>query len=109
MYRGQLSLFDRSIRKKFQLHFENTATRFALIAAFASDYRNSGALSEIFLISRAAVDDFLYFIDSPNLHWRPALNDLLQDPQGSFFVDDDQYTDIALHMVKYMSEYVPLT
>ena len=40
----------------------------------------------------------------------PAMNDLLDDPHGDFFIDDNHYADIALHMVKYMYahlEYVP--
>ena len=42
--------------------------------------------------------------------WSPVMNDLLEDPQGEFFIDDNQYADIALHMVKYMSadlKYAP--
>jgi len=47
------------------------------------------------------------YLDS---YWCPAMNDLLEDPQGEFFIDDNQYADIALYMVKYMSadsEYAP--
>jgi len=94
---------------------ENAATRFALIAAIASGSdlgsKFSEALRDIFPMSRAAVnpDRFQRFIQTPNPYWWLALNDLLQDPQGCFFVDDDQYTDIALHVLKYMyHRYVPL-
>jgi len=31
------------------------------------------------------------------------MNDLLEDPQSEFFIDDNQYADIASHMVGYMS------
>jgi len=51
---------------------------------------------------------FLDYIESLYPYWGLAMNDLLQDPQGCFFVDDNDYTDIALYLVKYMSEYVPL-
>ena len=48
-------------------------------------------MDDIFRVSREET-----LIPSPNPYLRPALNDLLHDPQGSFFVDDDQYADIEI-------------
>jgi len=119
LYRGQLALFATLVGEELQLYFENTAIRFALITAISTDYRNSYAIGDIFssLKTRAVVEGenrtygsgYEFLSQSVHPFWRHPLNDLLQDPQGDFFVDDNQFTDIALHMVKYMSEYVPLT
>jgi len=106
------------IRKKIQLYFRDAPARFALVAAIASDHEVTyfDALRDIFDLSPGIVDDdrssgFKFLSQSLDPYWWLAMNDLLGDPQGEFFIDDNQYADIALHMVKYMSadlEYVPL-
>jgi hypothetical protein len=65
-------------------------------------------LRDIFDLSLEMVDDDrnsgFHLLSQPlDPYWCPAMNDLLEDPQGEFFIDDNQYADIALHMVKYMS------
>jgi len=105
------------IRKKIQLYFGDAPARFALVAAIASDNKITylGALRDVFDLSLEMVDDdrssgFRLLSKFLDPDWSPAMNDLLNDPQGEFFIDDNQYADIALHMVKYMSadlEYVP--
>jgi hypothetical protein len=103
------------IRKKIQLYFRNPPAHFALVAAIASDHkvsRLSDALRDIFNLPFAMVDYHGFQLLSSMLdpHWCPAMNDLLEDPQGEFFIDDNQYGDIALHLVKYMSanfKYAP--
>ena len=109
-----MPLFARSVGEEFQSQFENAATRFASIAVIALGselhYIYSEALGDIFPMSRVAMNQnrFDYLMHTRNPYWRLAMNDLLQDPQGIFFVDGDQFTDTALHVVNYMSEYVPL-
>ena len=107
------------IRKKIQLYFGDAPACFALVAAVASHHKDRGlrALKDIFDLSLQMVDgdrnggsEFLCRWLRP--FWRPAMDDLLEDPhwQGEFFIDDNHYADIALHMVKYMSadlKYVP--
>jgi hypothetical protein len=109
-------------RKKIQLYFGDTPTRFALIVAVASDHKarfqDLGALKDIFDLSLEMVNNDrnsgfnLLSRSELDPYWCPAMNDLLEDSQGEFFIDDNQYADIALHMVKYsMSvnlKYVPL-
>jgi hypothetical protein len=104
-------------RKKIQLYFGDAPARFALVAAVASDHEviDLGPLREIFDLSLEMVDDdkssgFNLLSELLDPYWCLAMNDLLEDPQGEFFIDDNQYADIALHMVKYMSanlEHVP--
>ena len=106
------------IRKKIQLYFEYASARFALVAAVASDHKviDLGPLRDIFNLSFEIIGDDrnsgFSFLSGKSLdpYWCPAMNDLLEDPQGEFFIDDNQYADIALHMAKYMSadpQYVP--
>jgi len=105
------------IRKKIQLYFGHAPARFALVAAIASDHKvvYLHALGDIFDLSLEMVNDdrnsgFKLLSEPLDLYWCPAMKDLLEDPQGEFFIDDNQYADIALHMVKYMtadSKYVP--
>ena len=104
------------IRKKIQPYFREAPARFALVAAVASDYgvRDLGPLRDVFDLSLKIVDydknsGFKLLSELLDPYWCPAMNDLLEDPQGEFFIDDNQYAGIALHMVKYMSadlEYV---
>jgi hypothetical protein len=104
-------------RKTIQLYFGGTPTRFALVVAVASDLE-AGVLDAL----RDMLDPSLEMVDHvtnsgfellskfSHPYWRTVMNDLLEDPQGEFFIDDNQYADIALHMVKYMSadlKYVP--
>jgi hypothetical protein len=106
------------IRKKIQLYFGDAPARFALVAAaVASQYQfeDLSALRDIFNLSLEMVDvdrnsgfKLLSEFLGSSLCW--VIKALLKDPQGEFFIDDNQYADIALHMVKYMSadsEYVP--
>ena len=46
---------------------------------------------------------FRLFSESLNQRLVQALNDLLDDPQGEYFIDDSQYTDIALNMIDCIS------
>jgi hypothetical protein len=104
-------------RKKVQLYFADAPPRFALVAAIASNHkiRYLDPLRDIFDLSLEMVDDdrnsgFKLLSEPLDPYWCPAMNDLLEDPRGEFFIDDNQYADIALYMVKYMSansEYVP--
>jgi len=104
------------IRKKLQLYFGDVPARFALFVAITSDHKTTylhrGALGYIFGLSpemvhneRSSSFQFLSGLFEP--YWGPAMNDLLEDPQGKFFIDANQYTDIALHMVQYMSTGLP--
>jgi hypothetical protein len=105
------------IRKQIQQYFGDAPARFALVAAIASDHevRYLDALRDIFDVSLEMVDydrssGFNFLFGPLDPYWCPAMNDLLENPQGEFFIDDNQYADIALHMVKYMSadlKYVP--
>jgi hypothetical protein len=107
------------IRKKIQLYFRDAPARFALVVAVASDHRvrDLSALRDIFDLSLEMVDDdrnsgFKLLSKLLDPYWCPAMKDLLEDPQGEFFIDDNQHADIALHMVKYLSVnfvYVPPT
>jgi hypothetical protein len=52
---------------------------------------------------------FMLCENSLTEHLVQALNDLLDDPQGEYFIDDSQYTDIALSMINSIiteSQYV---
>ena len=107
LYHDQLVLFARAIRTKLQVYFEHTPARFAFITAVVSgptdmDYR---PLKHIFRLSSRMVknDGFKLFLASVDAHLVKALNGLLDDPQGEYFIDDSQYTDIALIMVNYIS------
>ena len=98
------------IQKQIQLYFGDAPARFALVAAVASDheFRDLGPLRNISDLSLEMVDNdrnsgFKLLSEPLDAYWCPAMNDLLEDPQGEFFIDDNQYADIALHMVKYMS------
>jgi hypothetical protein len=105
------------IGKKIQLYFGDVPARFALVAAVASDHNvnDLSPLRDIFDLSLEMVDydrnsGFKLLFDFLDPYWCPAMNELFEDPQGEFFIDDNQYADIALHMMKYMSadlEYVP--
>jgi len=105
------------IRKKIRLYFGDAPARFALVVAVASNHEALGlsSLRDIFDLSLEMVDNdkisgFKLLSKSLDSYWCPAMNDLLEDPQGEFFIDDNHYADIALQMVKYMSadlEYVP--
>ena len=104
-------------RETIQLYFGDAPARFALVAAVVSDNEAIylGRLRDIFDLSLEMVNydrnsGFQFLSKMLDLCWFPAMNDLLEDPRGEFFIDDNQYADIALHMVKYMSanlEYVP--
>ena len=106
-----------SIRTKIQLYFRDAPARFVFVAAVALDhtFTDLSPLRHIFDLSPEMEDDdkvvgFKLLSRASYRYWCPAMNDLLEDPQGEFFIDDNHYTDIALHMVKYMSadsEYVP--
>jgi hypothetical protein len=90
-----------------------------LVAAIASGYHGAykplGPLRDIFGLSLEMIDydrnsGFGLLFKRLDSYWCWAMTDLIEDPQGEFFIDDNQYADIALHMVKYMSagmEYVP--
>ena len=105
------------IRKKIQLYFGDAPARFALVAAVAWDHQDVGlgALRDIFDLSLEMVDydrnnGFNLLSRSLDPCWCPAMNDLLEDPQGEFFINDNQYANIALYMMKSMfadSKYVP--
>jgi hypothetical protein len=105
------------IRNKIQRYFGDALARFALVVAVSVDHEVTSldALREIFDLSLEMVDydrnsGFKLLSKRLDPYWCPAMNDLLEDPQGEFFIDDNQYADIALHIVKYMStdsKYVP--
>jgi len=105
------------VRKQIRLYFGNELARFALVAAVASDDKviDLRPLEDIFYLSFRMVDDdrksgFKLLSHSFDRYWCLAMNDLLEDPQGEFFINGDQYADMSLHMVKHMSanlEYVP--
>ena len=109
------------MRKKIHLYFRDAPAGFALVAAIApghkARYLDLGPLRDMFDLSLEMVDNdrnggFKFLSRLPDPYWRRAMNDLFEDPQGEFFIDDNQYADIALHMVKYMSadlEYVSPT
>ena len=48
-------------------------------------------------------DLFSFDID---MYLREALKTLLDDPQGEYFIDDNQYTDIALNLIDYLSAQI---
>jgi hypothetical protein len=65
-------------------------------------------LKHIFCLSRAMVENdenrgFKLFSEFLDVYLGQALKDLLDDPQGEYFIDDNQYADIALIMVNYIS------
>jgi hypothetical protein len=95
---------------KLQVYFEHTPARFAFITAIT--LQRTGAACEplktIFRLSRTMVENdkthgLNLFSVSLNGRLLQALNDLLHDPQGEYFIDDGHYTDIALIMINYMS------
>ena len=100
------------IQKKIQLYFRDATARFALVVAIALDhktrYLDLGTLGDIFDLSLEILDDDRnrsFELPSEGLDpcWCLAMKDLFEDPQGELFIDDNQYVDIAFHMVKYMS------
>ena len=81
-----------------------------MVAAVASDHEavDLGALRDIFNLSPGMVDNdrnsgFNLLSQALDPYWCLAMNNLLGDSQGEFFIDDNQYADIALCMVKYIS------
>ena len=108
LYCDQLPLFARSIRMKLQPYFKDTGSRFACITAIVSEQtdRGCGPLKDIFRLSDMVVENdknngFKLFSRPLDAYLRQALKDLLDDPQGEYFIDDSQYTDIALIMIDY--------
>ena len=115
LYRAQLALFAMFFRKQIQLYLGDAPTRFALVAVTASDlkvrYVGLGTLWDIFNLSLAMVNydrssGFNLLSGLLDPYWCRAIKDLLEEPQGEFFINDNQYADIALHMVKYMSAHL---
>jgi len=110
LYHDQLVLFAPAIRTKLQVYFEHTPARFAFITAITSQRtgKDYWPLKTIFRVSPAMVQDdqkhgFKLFSESLDGHLAQALNDLLDDPQGDYFIDDNHYTDIALIMINHIS------
>jgi len=112
LYHDQLVLFAQAIRMQLEVYFEHTPARFAFIAAVVSgpmmDYE---LLKRIFRPSRAMVENdlnhgFNLFSERLEDHLVQALKDLLDDPQGEYFIDDSQYTDVALIMINYISAHI---
>ena len=95
---------------ELQVYFEHTPARFAFITAIVSGPKGMAhqPLKNIFRLSPTMVENdknhgfklFSKFLDG---YLVQALNDLLDDPQGEYFIDDNQYTDIALNMINYIS------
>ena len=73
--------------------------RYALVIAAANPqgYLNVTTLEAMFHQNRIFKD--IGYSDKTRL----ALKDIFEDPQGEFFVDDNQHADIALYMMNYMS------
>jgi len=46
---------------------------------------------------------FKLFLKPLDANLVQALNDLLDDSKGQYFVDDSEYADIALNMINYIS------
>ena len=95
---------------KLQVYFEHAPARFAFITAIVSERTGLGGepLKHIFRLSRTMVENdkrhgFKLFSESLDVYLGQGLNDLLDDPQGEYFIDDSQYTDIALNMINYIS------
>jgi hypothetical protein len=111
LYRDLLVLFARTIRTELQVYFEHTPARFVFITAIVSNKTTSDyeSLNHIFCLSPEMVENNknrgfnLFLQNNIHMYLRQALNDLLDDPQEEYFVDDDQYTDIALIMINYVS------
>jgi hypothetical protein len=111
----QLVLFARAIRMKLRVYFEHTPARFAFITAIVTQRTGMGRtgmccepLKHIFCLSRAMVEmdenhGFKLFLEFLDVYLGQALKSLLDDPQGEYFIDDNQYTDIALNMINYIS------
>ena len=113
LYHDQLVLFARAIRMELQVYFEHTPARFAFITVIISELLriDREPLKHIFHLSRAMVENdknhgFKLFSESLEGYLKQALNDLFDDPQGEYFIDDSQYTDIALNMINYISAEV---
>ena len=94
---------------QLEVYFEHTSARFAFITAIVSKQTGMDCwpLVHIFHLSRMMVQSnknhgFKLFSESLNKYLVQALNDLLDDPQGEYFIEDSQYTDIALNMIKYI-------
>ena len=111
LYHDQLVIFARAIRTKLQVYFEHTPARFAFITAIVTQRtgtRCEPPLKHIFQLSHPMLETdenhgFNLFSGDLNVYLGQALNDLLHDPQGEYFIDDSQYTDIALSMINYIS------
>ena len=110
LYHDQLVLFAWAIRMELQVYFEHTPARFAFITMIVSQraITHCELLQHIFGFSCVMVENdkkhgFKLFSGPLNRHLGQALNDLLDDPQGEYFIDDSQYTDIALIMINYIS------
>jgi hypothetical protein len=110
LYHDQLVLFARAIRMELQVYFEHPPARFAFITAIVSERTGMGCapLQPIFRLSHAMVENdknhgFDLFWAPLDVHLGQALYDLLNDPQGEYFINDTQYTDIALIMINYIS------
>ena len=95
---------------ELQVYFEHTPARFAFITAIVwkGTRIKRAPLKDIFRLSRVMVENdenrgFELFSGSLDVYLGQALNDLLDDPQGEYFIDDSQYTDIALVMINYIS------
>jgi hypothetical protein len=95
---------------KLQVYFEHTPARFAFITAIVLDLTGIGSqpLKHIFRLSHAMVENdenygFKLFSESLSVHVVQALKGLLHDPQGEYFIDDSQYTEIALIMTNFIS------
>ena len=113
LYHDQLVLFARAIRTELQVYFEHTPARFAFITAIVTQRTGMGRtgmccepLKHVFCLSRAMLENdqnhgFKLFSEFLDVYLGQALENLLDDPQGEYFIDDSQYTDIALIMIDY--------
>ena len=111
----QLVLFARAIRTKLQVYFEHTPVCFAFITAIVTQRTGMGRtgmccepLKHVFCLSRVMLENdqnhrFKLFSEFLDVYLGQALENLLDDPQGEYFIDDNQYADIALNMINYIS------
>jgi hypothetical protein len=95
---------------ELQGYFEHTPSRFAFVTAIVAEQTGMRCepLKHIFRLSLAMVQNdenhgFKLFSESLDVNLEQALNDLLDDPQGEYFIDDSQYTDIALILINDIS------
>jgi len=95
---------------ELQVYFEHTPACFAFITAIVSERTGMDCepLKRIFRLSHTMVENdknhgFKLFSEPLHRYLGQALNDLLDDPQGEYFIDDSRYTDIALNMINYIS------